>query len=472
MSNFFSVQGSSRMSKIKMRCNTCGKWFQSANAKEVTCPDCLQKARKEKLAAKNAPPTPAKGAATPNTQPRVVAPAPKPKPVQSGTNQWLDSLQDVKVAEPEPPKPKIPSPPPPREQHQHTLDNPRAQSAPPADTREDYSPRRENFPRGPAPYDEGRRAPNNYRPGGPGPGNYRPSGPGQNDRPNGYRPGGPGPGNYRPAGTDQPGIPAGPRPRQPIDGRNPRGPRPEGGHEHGPAKPKPRPKGHGPKPSAPPKPKREKIPPPEPFTPTEEQIKLVENRYVELATPAEFDGIRTKIAEELSIPKKAVKTIIKEFRDKQHIPSWWEVQTYKGSSEELEKIKTAYLPYLPVPEVGVHKKIAETLDMKPGIIYQAIKSIRLEMNLPQYNDPSFHEEELAAIRELHAQNRKAAEEAQNQEAQNQEAQNQETQNHEIQNQEPSTETSQNTEILAEGEASPEHKVEVEEKKDAQQELID
>src|SRR5258707_12199870 len=45
-------QGSSRMSKIKMRCTTCGKWVQSANAKEETCPDCVQKARKEKLTAK------------------------------------------------------------------------------------------------------------------------------------------------------------------------------------------------------------------------------------------------------------------------------------------------------------------------------------------------------------------------------------------------------------------------------------
>jgi predicted nucleic acid-binding Zn-ribbon protein len=375
------------MSKIKMRCITCGKWFQSANAKEVTCPDCTQKARKEKLAAKNAPSTANKGGAT--TTPRVVAPPPaKQKSVQSGTNQWLDSLEDVKIAEPEPPpppRPKILPPSPPRDQHQRGTEEARAQATSPAGQREEHGQRRENFNRGQAYREEGRRGPGNYRPGGPGQAGGQP----------GYRPGG-----YRPGGPEQAGG-QGPRPRLPMEGKGGRGPRPEGAHSQ--YKPKPRPKGHGPKPAAPPKPKREKIPPPEPFTPTEEQIKQVEERYIELATPAEFDGIRTQIAQELSIPKKAVKKIIKDLRDNQHIPSWWENQTYKGSSEELERIKTAYLPYLPVPQVGIHKKIADELDLKPGIIYQAIKSIRLEMNLPQYNDPAFHEEELAAIRLQRAQ---------------------------------------------------------------------
>jgi hypothetical protein len=111
---------------------------------------------------------------------------------------------------------------------------------------------------------------------------------------------------------------------------------------------------------------------------------------MELASPTEFDGIRTQIARELSVPKKAVKKIIKELRDRQSIPSWWEIQTYKGTSEELDKIKSAYEPLLPIPPVGVHKIIAEQLSLKPGTIYQAIKAIRLEMNLPQYNDPVVH----------------------------------------------------------------------------------
>ncbi|GHO95150.1 hypothetical protein KSF_051980 [Reticulibacter mediterranei] len=134
----------------------------------------------------------------------------------------------------------------------------------------------------------------------------------------------------------------------------------------------------------------------------------VELRYTELATPSEFDGIRTQIAKELSIPKKAVKKIVKEFRDRQHIPSWWEVQTYKGSSEELEKIKALYEPFLPVPPVGVHKQLAEQLNFKPGEVYQAIKTIRQEMNLPQYNDPVLHEEELALIREAREQQKAEA----------------------------------------------------------------
>jgi hypothetical protein len=89
-----------------------------------------------------------------------------------------------------------------------------------------------------------------------------------------------------------------------------------------------------------------------------------------------------------------VKKIIKELRDRQGIPSWWEMQTYKGDSEELAKIKAAYEPYLPLPPVGVHKTIADELGLKPGVAYQAIKAIRLEMNLPQYNDPSLHGLEL------------------------------------------------------------------------------
>jgi hypothetical protein len=149
-----------------------------------------------------------------------------------------------------------------------------------------------------------------------------------------------------------------------------------------------------PKPSPPPRPKREKIPPPKPFVPTDEQIKQVEERYLELATPTEFDGIRTQISQELGIPKKSVKKIVKELRDRQGIPSWWEMQTYKGDSEELAKIKAAYEPYLPLPPVGVHKTIADELGLTPGVVYQAIKAIRLEMNLPQYNDPALHGLEL------------------------------------------------------------------------------
>ena len=366
--SFLVVQGKLRMSKTKIRCNTCGKWFQSANAKEVTCPDCLQKARKEKMAAKAAPPSAGKTAPGTEAQARSVPPPPKPKPAASGTSHWLDTQGDVKVAQPDQStRPKIPSSPAPRDNRgAPERDRGSYQGTGPGG----YRDRDERGPGGPGGYREG---------------NYR--------SPGGYR----GPAPYRVGGGM--GIPDTDtqRPRQPMPGPGgPRGPRPSGPGEQRPDKRRDdKPAGQKqktpkPKPVTPPKPKREKIPPPAPFKPTEEQIAQVEARYQELAVPTEFDGIRTQIAQEVSIPKKAVKKIVKELRDRQDIPSWWELQTYKGSPEELESIKNAYLPLLPVPSVGVHKEIADQLDLKAGVVYQAIKAIRLEMNLPQYNDPSLH----------------------------------------------------------------------------------
>ncbi len=375
------------MSKTKMRCNTCNKWFQSANAKEITCPDCIQKARKEKLAAKTQPPqqsTPAGQASQ-----RPVAPPPRPKTEGSGTSHWLNSLNDVKVGEPDqpPPRPKLPT------------------SSAPRDNRGDSE--RDGFRER-----ERDRGPGNYRDRderGPGPGNYRDRDRDGNTRvPGGYRgPGGfrendyrnpPGPGGYRDSvyrvggGMGIPGT-AGPRPRQPMEGGpnrdRERGPRPDKFRPG--SGPGGKPKGQKPpKPPTPPKPKKEKIPPPPPFVPTAEQVTQVENRYLELATPAEFDGIRTQIAKELGIPKTAVKKIVKELRDRQNIPSWWELETYKGNEEELAKIKELYEPMLPLPPVGAHKQIAEQLSLKPSVVYQAIKLIRQEMKLPQYNDPTLH----------------------------------------------------------------------------------
>jgi hypothetical protein len=351
------------MSKVKMRCITCGKWFQSANAKEVTCPDCTQKARKEKMAIKNAPPATNKPGGVTDPVPRpVVPPPPKPKSVQSGTTHWLDSLQDVKVAQPDP----LP---------------PRSKSSTPPASRDDRSgPGGYRTPGGPAGYREDRERSSGSNYEGRGPGAYR-----EDRTPGGYRVGG---------GSGLPSTTFGQKPRQPMEGAPARGPRPERPYPAGPRPVGGKPRGKGKpgahKPSAPPKPKREKIPPPLPFVATPEQITQVEERYLELSTPLEFDGIRTQIAHELGIPKKAVKKIIKDLRSRQDIPSWWELQTYKGPSEEMERIKAAYLPLLPVPPVGVHKQIAEQLDIKPGITYQAIKAIRLEMNLPQYNDPILH----------------------------------------------------------------------------------
>jgi transposase-like protein len=51
-----------------------------------------------------------------------------------------------------------------------------------------------------------------------------------------------------------------------------------------------------------------------------------------------------------------------------------------------------------VPPVGIHRKIADELDLKPGIVYQAIKTIRSEMGLPPYNDPELHAAEFEEIK--------------------------------------------------------------------------
>ena len=110
------------MSKIKMRCTTCGKWFQSANAKEVTCPDCVQKARKAKLAAKATQQTssPKSGQGDKSTSKPLPPPPPKSKEAPSGTSHWIDTVADVKVSQPEQTKLKTPSSPVPGDMKSET----------------------------------------------------------------------------------------------------------------------------------------------------------------------------------------------------------------------------------------------------------------------------------------------------------------------------------------------------------------
>jgi hypothetical protein len=131
-------------------------------------------------------------------------------------------------------------------------------------------------------------------------------------------------------------------------------------------------------------------PEPATFILTEELKDSIEIRYQELAQPVEFDGIRTQIAAELGIPKAVVKRIVAELRKRLQLPSWWELQSYTGSANDLERIRAAYLPYLPVPDVGVHKHLATQLGLDSGIVYQGIRRIRAEMRLPQYNSPEAH----------------------------------------------------------------------------------
>ena len=139
-----------------------------------------------------------------------------------------------------------------------------------------------------------------------------------------------------------------------------------------------------------------------PFQLTDEMRATIERRYLELSQPVEFDGIRTQIATELTVPKPVVKQVIKELRVSRQLPSWWELQAYKGNDETLDRIRERYLPLLPVPPVGVHKQIASDLQMDAPQVYQAIRRLRAEMKLPQYNSPDLHESEKPLIEDLGA----------------------------------------------------------------------
>lgn len=143
-------------------------------------------------------------------------------------------------------------------------------------------------------------------------------------------------------------------------------------------------------------PRSDKPPRPAPFELTDEMRGRIEARYLELARPVEFDGIRTQIAGELSVPKHIVKQVIRELRAARQLPSWWELKSFTGTSTDLARVHDAYLPLLPVPPVGVHKEIAERLGLDAANVYQAIRRIRAEMRLPQYNPPELHAAETVA----------------------------------------------------------------------------
>jgi hypothetical protein len=142
---------------------------------------------------------------------------------------------------------------------------------------------------------------------------------------------------------------------------------------------------------------REPRPQTPPFELNDELRARIEARYLELAQPVEFDGIRSQIATELSIPKVAVKRAVLDLRARMQLPSWWDLRAYTGSEEDLARIRAAYEPLLPVPEVGVHKRLAAELNLSAMEVYQGIRRIRAEMRLPQYNPPELHAgEEIAS----------------------------------------------------------------------------
>lgn len=138
-----------------------------------------------------------------------------------------------------------------------------------------------------------------------------------------------------------------------------------------------------------PQPKQRKPPQPT-FVITDEIRAKIEQRYLELAQPVEFNGIRTRISEELGVPKSAVRHVVKDVRTRLQMPSWWELQAFSGSDEDLARIRGAYEPLLPLPPVGIHKQLASTLGLEPVVVYHGIRRIRAEMHLPQFNPPEAH----------------------------------------------------------------------------------
>jgi len=136
--------------------------------------------------------------------------------------------------------------------------------------------------------------------------------------------------------------------------------------------------------------------PPQPQELTLEQRAQVERRYLELAQPVEFDGIRSRISSELGLPKLLVRKAILELRQRMGLPSWWELQGFPGTPSDLERVRAAYLPLLPVPPIGVHKRIAAELGLEPHAVYKGIRQIRGQMGLPQFNAPEQHPEYVQA----------------------------------------------------------------------------
>ncbi len=141
----------------------------------------------------------------------------------------------------------------------------------------------------------------------------------------------------------------------------------------------------------PPRPPREPQPPIPRFEVTPAHIAAIEARYLELAHP-EFDGIRTQIANELSIPKRVVKDVVRDLRARVKTPSWWDMQGYQGDPGDLDRIRAAYERHLPVPPVGVHKAIAAELGLPPTQVYRGISTVRQSLGLPHFNDPELHPE--------------------------------------------------------------------------------
>ena len=132
-----------------------------------------------------------------------------------------------------------------------------------------------------------------------------------------------------------------------------------------------------------------KVPARRPAELSAEQRQAVETRYLELATPREFDGIRSQIAGELQLPRGLVKRVVNELRRRLGRPSWWDLQRSALPPEVLEAVKPRYLALLaeqPLPPVGIHRQLAGDLDLSTLDVYRAIGLIRADLGLPKFNE--------------------------------------------------------------------------------------
>jgi hypothetical protein len=120
-----------------------------------------------------------------------------------------------------------------------------------------------------------------------------------------------------------------------------------------------------------------------------EQRQAVEARYLELAEPREYDGIRGQIAAELKLPKALVKRAVNDLRQRLGRPSWWDTERSAIPSDVLEKVKVRYLALLaeqPLPPVGIHRQLADELGLTSLQVYRAIGQIRADLGLPKFNE--------------------------------------------------------------------------------------
>ena len=141
---------------------------------------------------------------------------------------------------------------------------------------------------------------------------------------------------------------------------------------------------------------QQRVSPRRPAELSAEQRQAIEARYLELAIPHEYDGIRSQIAEELRLPKAQVKRVVKELRVRLGRSSWWDEQRSALAPEVIEAVRERYVTLLAgdaLPPVGIHSELAAALALTPVQVYRAIGQIRIGLGLPKFNERPEQERE-------------------------------------------------------------------------------